>query len=98
MFPSHPAFDKKVTDVKELLARLAKNALASVNGSTCTTDQVNELRRMAEGISVIPEHTRETIGLVGDAGLGKLTQLFTATHLLMYFRQELLGELTLRLP
>jgi hypothetical protein len=70
-FPNHPAFDKQIPEVKLMLTKLATEALASVNKSTCDTAQVNELRGMAQSISVIPEAKKQIIGLIGEAGQGQ---------------------------
>lgn len=97
-FPDHPAFDQQIPEVQESLAKLAENALASVHKTPCDTAQVNELRRMALSISAIPECTKQTIGLIGEAGQGQSNSLSSSWHNLIICRQEFIGKLTLRLP
>lgn len=70
-FPNHAAFDQQIPEVQQKLAKLAGSAVASVNETTCNTAQVNELQRMAMEISIIPKHKKQTIGLIGEAGLGQ---------------------------
>lgn len=71
MLPNHPAFDKEVQDVRSFITKLTKGAAASVSDGTCVTAQVNELRKVAKDISVIPEPEPEMIGLLGEAGIGQ---------------------------
>lgn len=96
-FPNHPAFDDRIITVHKDFAKLASGADACVNGGICETVPVNELRRMAKVISVIPEPPRQMIGFVGDAGLGQFTDPFAAMYLLTHCREELVSQLALRL-
>lgn len=75
--PNHPAFDKQISAVREIVSKLAEEANASVSIGTCDTARMTELRSMAQKTLVIPELEPQMIGLIGEAGQGQYTDVRT---------------------
>lgn len=71
-FPACAAYDADFEDIKQRLIKISMEARVVLDGNDCTSEVVQNLRNRADAVSNIPKPQPSMIGLLGEAGAGRI--------------------------